>query len=182
MIFVDGDWGVWSYNPAANSWALVANTNRPGPSGLPNLPMIDYKNFAVYDRVDKVLFFGGGANMYKMTASGSITSVRSAPVTLGVSSSVVAADPVSGDLVVLAGSNMYQYDVSGDAWSVLPLAVPAPLRALNGVGDGLVHVPISEHGVIMYIKYNFGNSKVFLYKHAPYNPVKPHAPSALSAN
>jgi hypothetical protein len=182
MIFVDGDWGVWSYNPGANSWTLVANTNGAGPSGLPNLPMSAYNNFAVYDRVDRVLFFGGGGNIYKMTASGSITSVRSAPVSLGVTHSVVAADPVSGDLLVLSGSNMYQYDVAGDAWAALPAAVPAPLRGMNGVGDGLLQVPISEHGVVMYIKYNFTNSKVYLYKHAPFTAVAPNAPGALTVN
>jgi hypothetical protein len=53
--------------------------------------------------------------------------------------------------------------------------------ALDGVGDGLVAVPLKNFGVIMYIKYNFANSKVYLYKHSPFTVRQPNPPGSVTA-
>jgi hypothetical protein len=182
LIWVDGDWGVWSFDPAGGGWTQIANTNGPGPTGLPQLPMSAYNNFAVYNSASRVVLFGGGSNIYRINSSGAITTtLRQPPVGLGVTRSVIASDPVSGKTLVLAGSSMYQYDIETDTWAQLPTSVPTVLRALDGFGDGLVQVPIREHGVIMFFKYNYLNSKVYLYKHSPFTPATPRAPTALSA-
>jgi hypothetical protein len=184
LIFMDGDWGVWSYNPGTNAWTALANTNTANAvPGLPNLPMISYNNFALYNPVQKALLFGGGSNVYKMASNGTITKMRAPPVSLGVTSAVISVDPVSGKYIVLAGSAAYQYDLAADTWQQISTTIPATLQALGGVGDGLVQAPITEHGVIMYIKYNNSGSKVYLYKHSPTAAMKtPQPPSDVSAN
>lgn len=184
LVFVDGDWGVWAYNPASNSWSQIANTNAANAgAGLPNLPMSSLNNFALYNPVQKVLLFGGGRSVYKLSASGAITTMKSSPVSLGATNSVLSVDPVSGKYIVLSGSSMYQYDVATDTWSQVSTTIPSTLQALDGVGDGLVQAPITKYGVIMYVKYNFGNSKVYLYKHSTTAAaVLPKPPAALRAN
>jgi hypothetical protein len=184
LIFIDGDWGVWAYNPSANSWTPLANTSVSNAiSGLLNLSMISYNNFALYNPVQKVLLFGGGSNVYRMASNGAITKMRAPPVSLGVTSAVISVDPVSGKYVVLTDSAAYQYDAANDAWQQMSTTIPATLKALGGVGDGLVQTAIPEHGVIMYIKYNNSGSKVYLYKHSPSAPVKtPEAPTNVTAN
>lgn len=180
LIFVDGDWGVWAYNPASNSWSQLANTTAADAgAGLPNLPMPSINNFALYNPVRKVLLFGGGSSVYRLDATGAIRTMRSSPVGLGATNSVISVDPVSGKYIVLAGSSVYQYDVTADSWGQVSTQMPATLRAMEGVGDGLVQASISEHGVIMYIKYNFEESKVYLYKHSGVAPVVPRAPTGL---
>ena len=53
--------------------------------------------------------------------------------------------------------------------------VPAVLSGLSGYGDGLVAAPISTYGVIMYVKYDFSNSAVYLYKHSASETPLPQA-------
>jgi hypothetical protein len=143
--------------------------------------MSSYNNFAVYNPVSHAVLLGGESNIYRLNASGSFTTLRSPPVDLGVTNSVIASDPASGKLLVLSGSKLYQYDVAGDSWAQLPTSVPSALTGLTGVGDGLIQVAIKEHGVVMFIKYNFTGSKVYLYKHSPFTPVMPQSPTALTA-
>lgn len=166
LIFIDGDWGVWAFNPNANTWKQLANTTAQNATpGLPNLPMRSLNNFAIYNPVQKILLFGGGTNLYKMNADGSISTLKSSPFTTGVTSTVFSVDSVGGMFIVLAGTSMYQYSAITDSWALLETAVPNVLAAMSGIGDGLIQAPIAEYGVTMYIKYAFGNSKVYLYKH-----------------
>lgn len=183
LIFVDGDWGVWAFNPATNSWTQLANTSTANAgAGLPNLPMTSYNNFALYNPGQRVLLFGGGRSVYKLSASGSISAMKSPPVSLGATNSVISVDPSSGKYIVLSGSSVYQYEVSTDVWAQVSTTIPSTLQAMGGVADGLVQAPITKYGVIMYIKYNFGGSKVYLYKHSESTASLPKPPTALKAN
>ncbi len=184
LIFVDGDWGVWAFNPSSSAWTLLANTNGSNAgSSLPKLPMSSTAVFALYDPVLKIVLFGGGSNLYKLSASGTITTLKTPPMSLGVTNAVVAVDSTGGKYIVLSGSSMWQYDASTDTWTQLAITVPSVLLALNGVGDGLVETSISTYGVIMYTKYDNGSSKVYLYKHSPTAAVqvKPMPPTSVVA-
>jgi len=185
LLYLDGDWGLWAYDPSANSWVELANANVANATpGLPNLPMASYTDFAVYNPVQKVVLFGGGSGLYKVDASGKVTTMRAPPVGLGASQAVVSVDPVGGKNIVLSGSSMYQYDSSSDAWTTLAIALPSVLTSLGGVGDGLVETTVTTYGVIMYTKYSNNSSAVYLYKHSPTpaEKVKPDPPTAVTAN
>lgn len=185
LIYLDGDWGLWAYDPAGNSWTELANANvaNAAPS-LINLPMASTTVFALYNPVQKVLLFGGGSSgLYKMDATGKITTMHAPPVPLGVTNAVVSVDPVGGKNIVLAGTTMYQYDSSTDTWTPLAIALPSVLTGLGGVGDGLVETPVTTYGVIMYTKYDNANSAVYLYKHSatPAVAAKPQPPTSVKA-
>ena len=163
LVFVDGDFGVWFYKASANRWRQLADTTAATNSGLPQLPMGDYNNFIQYNPVQKVVVFGGGgdSHMYKMDASGKITPLKNAPFSVGITSTLFSVDPVSGKYVVItSGGTMYEYDVA-DNWKALSVQVP-----FAHPGDGVIQAPISTHGVILYVAYDFGSSKVYLYKHS----------------
>jgi hypothetical protein len=167
LLFLDGDWGLWALDPATSQWTQLANTSvADAAPGLPNLPMTSTGNWALYNPVHAVVLFGGGDVLYKLDASGAITTQNAPPMSLAVTQTVLSVDPVSGAHIVLAESGMYQYDVTADSWLTLPTAVPQVLTALLGVGDGLIQAPISTYGVILYVKYAFDDSSVYLYKHA----------------
>lgn len=184
LIFIDGDWGVWAYSLSKGSWTQLANSDvANGTPGLPNLPMAPTSVFAEYNPVQQTLLFGGSTHLYKMNASGQITTLNPAPMTLGPANTVVSVDPVGGKYLVLSGSSMYQYDVTTDTWTQLAIAVPPALMGLGGVGDGLVAADLPTYGVVMYIKYNNASSVVYLYKHSPTPAaaVKPLPPTAVQA-
>jgi hypothetical protein len=185
LLHLDGDWGLWAYDPSANSWKALANTKvADAIPGLPNLTMASTTVFSLYNPVQKVVIFGGGNNLYKIDASGRITTMRTTPVAIGVTNAVTSVDPVGGKNIVLSGNSMYEYDSSADTWTELAITVPAVLTSLLGVGDGLVETPVTTYGVIMYTKYDETNSAVYLYKHSPTPPVKPkpNPPAAVTAN
>jgi len=177
LLYLDGDWGLWAFNPANNSWTQLANTHvANGTPGLPNLDMPSTIVFAVYDPVQQFVLFGGGSNLYKLSATGTITTMRAPPVLLGVTNAVTSVDPVGGKYIVLSGSSMYQYDPSTDTWTQLAIPLPSVLTAMGGVGDGLVAADVTTYGVIMYMKYDGTSSQVYLYKHSPSAPVQPAPP------
>ena len=190
LLFLDGDWGLWAYDPKANTWTQLANANvANATAGLLNLPMAEGTVFALYNPVVKAVLFGGGsAGLYKIDASGKITHLNSPPVILGVTNAVAAVDPVGGKYLVLAGASMYQYDMTADAWNVVSIGVPSVLSGLGGFGDGLVATSVTTYGVIMYTKYDLGSSQVYLYKHSPTPPLsgvppplKPNPPTSVNA-
>lgn len=185
LLFLDGDWGLWAYDPSANSWTPLANASVANAvAGLPNFPMASTAVFAVYNPVQKVVLFGGGDNLYKVDATGKFTTMRTPPVQLGATNAVTSVDPVGGKNIVLARSSMYQYDSSSDTWTTLAIALPSVLTSLGGVGDGLVETPVTTYGVIMYTKFSNNNSAVYLYKHSPTPPekAKPDPPGSVTAN
>lgn len=184
LILVDGDWGVHRYNIATSTWAKIANGNG-GPD--PRLTMGAYHNFGEYNAVHKVVVFGGGGGgtvsrkMYKLSSAGTITPLQDAPVQMGIVSTIVTVDPVSGKYLVFSTNSsytdkrFYEYNVVTDTWTLLPSSQHPPFfTGVDGPIFGTVATPIAEHGVILFINYEFPpNSKVFLYKHASGTPPPP---------
>jgi hypothetical protein len=167
LVFIDGDWGVWAFDPGTSTWEQLANTSAADATpGLPNLPMSSINNWAIYNPSRKVLLLGGGTHVHSMDASGNVTTLGAPPVSIGVTQTVISVDPVSGVFILLADSGMFQYEVTTDTWTPLATAIPDTLSALTGIGDGLIQAPITTYGVILYAKYNFSSSKVYLYRHA----------------
>ena len=172
LIFIDGDWGGWSYNPGTNSWTHLFRTVGNDGSGLPQYPMASYTNFAEYSKLG-FLVFGGGQSIYKMNSSGAVSSIASAPfgnVNAGSGSTCcsIAADPVTGDIVVIDGSRLvWKLNPSSGTWTNTGIVAPAFFSQNVGVGESLISAPISDYGVIMYVKCDDASScKVYLYKHA----------------
>jgi chitodextrinase len=173
LIFIDGDWGGWSYNPGTNSWTHLFRTNGNDGSGLPQYPMSGYTNFAVYSKLGFIVF-GGGNNVYKMNAAGTIATITTPPfaVNVGTGSTCcsVAADPVTGKIIVInASRQVWELNPGGSGtWTNTGIVAPARFSENVGVGESLISAPISEYGVVMYVKCNDSNAcYVYLYKHTP---------------
>jgi len=165
LVYFDGDWGVWAYSPASNAWRQIAHTNGGSGGGLPKLPMESYHNVGYYSPKDKAMLFGGGSNLYRYAADGSFTTLRTPPVPVAVTQTVIAPDPVSGKFLVFAdGNRFYDYDLATDTWTQKNAASVPPIW-LNGDVFDAVAAPVSTHGVVMLIRYDFDRSRIFLYKH-----------------
>jgi hypothetical protein len=54
---------------------------------------------------------------------------------------------------------------------------------LNGPGDGLVNAPVTNYGVIMYVKYTGDATQTWLFKLSPSSNDQraPQPPTGLSA-
>jgi len=148
-----------------------------------------YHEIARYNPVHKVVVFGGGndskgyrsKDLWKLDASGEITKLREAPLPIGVTSTIFTVDPVSGQYLVFGREKeVYEYDVTTDTWTERkgeqpPIFTFGPDLKGSAV-FGCVATPASDHGVVMFVKYDGDRSKVFLYKHAA-----PAAPPDLRA-
>ena len=162
-----------------------------------NIDMGPHSNISGYSSVHKVVIFGAGSNdsrsLYKIDATGTVTKLQNTPFNLRVGNTVFTPDPISGNFVVVQwdsntqAGGFYEYDVVNDAWTLLD--PNPPVSAFGGPVGDLVAAPISNHGVIMYLKYYFDQTKVFLYKHqqgtgTPVIPdtVSPSIPTALQGS
>jgi hypothetical protein len=132
-----------------------------------------YHNFAEYNPKQKVVIFGGGdgatRTLYKLDSSGTITSLKPAPVDLGITKSIVTTDPVTGKYLVLSntGSSFYSYEVASDTWTLLPAApILSSGQSSSGPTFGTVATPVSTYGVTLFVQCNPGNCAVYLYKHS----------------
>ncbi len=167
---MDGDWGVFFYSAKSNHWTQVATTNGVGDPSLRRLKMGPYSNFASYSPSAKAIVFGGGGatKIYKFDAAGRIYKLGDAPITLGIASSIITVDPVSGKHLVLGKDrSFWEYDTQTDTWhplkvSTVPLFEPPVPPAVFDI----VAAPVSTYGVVMFVKYSPGQSKVYLYKHS----------------
>jgi hypothetical protein len=178
LVFVNGGeqqngaGGVYFFNTTTNQWSKLGS----------NLPMYNYHNFAEYSPILKVMIFGGGNNdrdIYRLDASGQITKMRDAPVDLGITQTIITVDPVSGMFLVFSDQlSVYEYNPITDVWTLLSIPTPPFFTAgPDGPIFGTIAAPISTYGVIMFVNYDFNNSKVYLYKHKL--SVRPTAPSVL---
>jgi hypothetical protein len=67
--------------------------------------MGDYHNISEYSAVYGLVFGGGGntdKHLHALDASGKLTAIPDAPVSMGIYSALVVADPSSGELVVVS--------------------------------------------------------------------------------
>ncbi len=189
LIFVDGDWGGWSYNPGTNSWTHLFRTNGDDGSGLPQYPMTNNEPFSVYSNLG-FLFFGENV-VYKMNAAGTVTALgappfgdwHAGPGGSGLCCSHVM-DPATGHIVIIDGSrNIWDLNPTTNAYTNVGVA-PAYFGINGGPAEGLVSASISDYGAIMYVKCDgTGICKVFVYKHGAGTPdtTAPTAPSGLVA-
>ncbi len=190
LIFIDGDNGGWSYNPATNSWSQLWFGFNGG--GTPQLTMGHYTNFVAYSNLGFLVFGGGGGDnhVYKMNAAGTITAIASPPfgnIAIGTDEACcsVAADPVTGHIVVIDGSrNVWNLNPSSGSWSNTGTVAPT---YFSPAGQDLISAPISDYGVIMYVKCDRTSScRAYLYKHGAGTPgtsdtTAPTNPSGLIA-
>ena len=163
LIFVNGELNSTAniYSSDGSSWSRVGAT---GQYAVGN-----YSTIAVYNPVAQSMLIGGGnvnpRKLYKINNALQVTPLGNAPINIDVSTSIVTVDPVSGDYLVFAnGGQFYKYNITSDSW--IQLNAGSVPFLVGGSVFGVVAAPINSHGVVMFIQYNFGNSKVFLYKHS----------------
>lgn|GEM_PF-1081190 len=175
LVWIDGAFGVWFYNTSTNQWTKLANTTGETGGGLQDLTLGPIDNFAVYNPIHKAVLFGGGddaccrgfRDIYKLDSSGKITKLRNAPIDLGVNSSIVTIDPVSGKYLVFGKDrSFYEYDLPADTWTLRGGPAPPIFQPTSAAVFDVVATPVSTYGVVMFVKYYFDQSKVYLYKHA----------------
>src|SRR5262249_1350418 len=90
--------GVFLLSDSTGQWSRVGKIH--------TYVMGSYHNFAEYNPVYKVVLFGGGNDgarkLYKLSSNGTITSLKDAPVDLGIQSAMLTVDSVSGDYLVFS--------------------------------------------------------------------------------
>src|SRR5262249_37029059 len=143
MIFVDRDWGGWSWNPSNNTWAHIFRTNGDDGSGLPQYMISSYPTFAVYSKLG-FLVFGGGSSVYKMDSAGVVTTIPVPPFGSWVSgpggsgnccSSV--QDPATGHIVIIdASSKIWDLDPTTGVYTNTGTA-PSYFGINGGPAEGL---------------------------------------------
>jgi hypothetical protein len=166
------------FRESSNKWVQVAS----------GLSMGEYHTVASYNPVQHIIVFGGGGsrNLYKLDSALKVTAIQSAPVNVGIQSSVFTVDPASGrHLLYGSAGGFYQYDVNTNTWTTvnaggMPSTFPAPdsNKSLFRIA-----VPISSYGVIAFLTDYYAtdsHARVFIYKHAPgsVTPLDTTAPSA----
>ena len=128
------------------------------------LAMSGLHSLASYSRVHKVLIFGGGdgsRDWHKLDASGKITTMKNAPFDIGISSGILACDPVTGDFLFLNRDSLYAFDLAGETWKGV---VKNPYNAPDFTSHYVVGVTMDTLGVVAFLStYTW---PVLLYKHA----------------
>jgi hypothetical protein len=147
------------YDEKMNEWSRV-NKDR--------LAMGPYHNFAQCSPVHKVVLFGGGNNskdVYKLDAEGKVTALKSAPVAVGVNTTIITVDPVSGDLLVLhKDGQFFACNPTTDTWK--EVKTDGMPFAMKGSSFDVAAAPVSSHGVVLFFTAQAKGLKVCLYKHA----------------
>jgi hypothetical protein len=119
----------------------------------------------VYSPLHRKLYFGGGGAskaFYSMDSSKKVVRLADAPDVFDCVRSSLAADPVSGDPLILANNNgFHAYSSSANAWRLLA----GPPAWLNGKEAAIAAMAtgIPEYGVVFYLAPAL--RKAFLYKY-----------------
>lgn len=160
LVYVGGG-EVHFYSESQGRWSLLASGLAMGP----------YSHVVSYNPVHKVIIAGGGDGsnqLYRVNASGTVTPIASAPVVVGIQSSVFTVDPASAKYLLFgSGGGVFEYDVPGNRWTTLP---SSNVQMFAPSGNRILYrsaVPISTHGVVAFLTTDVGPSNVFLYRHAP---------------
>lgn len=149
------------YSESTRSWTLLAQGLSMGP----------YSSVASYNPVHKVAIVGGGdgsTRLYRVDSSGRVAAIASAPVVVGIQSSVFTVDPASGKhLLFGSGGGFFEYDVVSNTWSA---ANSAGVAMFASGGNRILFrsaVPIGTYGVIGFLTLTGSDARVYLYRHAP---------------
>jgi hypothetical protein len=185
LVWVDPDWGAFIWTKSTNTWTRIADTS-VNETALVNFGWAtSVSNISgVYSPAKRLLLVVANSNMWKLDETGTWTQLVTAPISLGINASSMVADPVSGDLVVMRNGSTTMRRLNPDgagSWSTISATIPASLMELNGPGDGLVSAPITNYGVIMYVKYG-GTTETWLFKLSPSttDPLTPSSPTNTS--
>lgn len=143
-------------------WSVVATKQ---------VKMGDYHNVSEYSSQYGLVFGGAGnddKNLYALNAAGTLTAIPPAPVSMGIYSALVIADPGSGELVVVSrDKTIWSYHPGIKTWAQMK----APTVNLFVNEDipikFMVASSISTYNVIMFIK----KDAIYLYKHKMQAPV-----------
>lgn len=133
------------------------------------LPMGPYHNVAQYSAKQQGVLFGGGngsKKLYRLDADGTVaTDLKEAPTEIGINTTVVTSDPVTGQFLILTKDDkFYAYDAKADTWKELPTeGMPF---AMKGSSFDVVATPVAAHGVTLFFTAARKGLKVCLYKHA----------------
>jgi hypothetical protein len=134
-----------------------------------------------YSPTLRAMIFGGGDgsdSLYKLEDDESITALAATPVSqLSMDSfgGLLTHDPVSGEFLYADRNHTFwAYDLNG--WTQLP-----SLNFItNADVDDCIFIPVSTYGVVLLIEHiSVGNSKMWVYKHAPSGP-RPNSPTGLT--
>jgi hypothetical protein len=191
-VFCNGIYGCWSIDPVNGvNWTYIAMGEQCYSScaGLPNIFTSgdnEYNNQLVYLPQKHVLIFIIGPSMWKIDANGTFTKLANCPVTCSLTDSVPAADPVSGELVLISASNphVWAYNLDTNQWRDTGISYPSmfTLGWQPGNGNMFIASSLSTYGVIWYAKYFPGaagtNNGTWLYKHST-GTVSPSLPAPI---
>jgi len=171
-----GDGGVWLLADGASTRRTLAERAELDYTGPINTDPV-----AEYNPVHDVLIFGGGDEsntLYKMGRDETFTRLGTPPIaeiSCGPWGTVLTVDPVSGMYLALdKAANFYQYDVTTDTWALLT-DQPQPVPHFDAYFldstkiNNVVATPVSTYGVTLFVMWNYDESAVWLYKHAPFD-------------
>lgn len=163
--------------------------------GVALTPVAQIHAVTVCNPVHGVVWFGGGdgtTQMWKLAADGTVTKL--APTPSGVSTlrtgqksgAITTVDPASGDYLVLtADKRFWKYNITTDIWIELPGGNNVPVFVNPPDGrDATVHLvatPLKNYGVVMFAQWQWGENKVWLYKHATGDSLSPSSATGVNA-
>lgn len=164
---VSGSFGTISGTKLNDASTVILGTIG-SPSGGDN-----YSHWAAYSSVKNVAVMGGGNfgqnRIWKMTSDGTVTELANAPsgCIIGLYRGTLTEDPASGNFLVLSGGNIFELNPDGGGTWAQQTGVRVPPAGVNIPASAeVIGVPISTHGVTMYISGNTGSCRTHLYKHA----------------
>lgn len=139
------------YHPETNTWEWNTATRSMG----------SMHQIAEYNRVHHVMVFGGGTGsrlFYVMDSARTIRALKPAPFDMELTTCLMAADPVSGKMLVLKSQDsLYAWDIMADTWETV---CKIPISNFNAQQSVIAH--IDDHGVIAVLGYQY---PVVLFKY-----------------
>lgn len=147
-----------------------------------NLVLGSYQGFAQYNPVLHLVWFGGGTNAetrnYTLNATGTVTTLSNAPLSMVINQTVQTIDPSSGDGLVLDNSRtLWTYKFQTATWTHVAGTPGIFSGSVNTTAvNGVVATPISNYGVVLFTKcLSQDTCTMYIYKHSQGGDVQPPA-------
>ena len=152
------------YDPLSGSQIYSNNSASPGANGD------DYHTVVEYSPIHNVAVYGGGSinsnKLWRLSSDGSVASMPSAPIGVGMQQGNFVNDPVTGNFILMGSGQLWELNPNGAGTWTLKSSTP------SGVGspaarEGVISCSISDYGVIAYItQASSSGGTFFVYKHA----------------